>query len=530
MSVPAKRLGMIEAPDLAQAPLTVQIEGDGDLPTVCDEIERLLIQAHAPIFQRSGLLVRVVKEASHLAGIVRDASAPRIVPFDDIALAEFVTQYIEVWRRNRKTYDLVRVDCPRLIAQTILSRKQWSFRRLQAVVEHPIMLASGQVLWESCYHEASGILLELPYAEFQAPIEGASDREIFGALTELRELLQGFDFVSDVDVCVALAFLMTAFVRPLLPTCPAFAIDAHAPGSGKSTLVRIQSRMSTARDPAFLTYRDDPAELQKLLFAALLEGDQNIAIDNIDIPLAGADLAVILTSSVYRGRVLGQSMNASVPTKAVISFNGNNLQIIGDLTRRVLISRLDPTHERPAERTFATNPIQEIADRRSDFVLAALTIMSSYIESRERVDVRPFGSFEEWSRLVREPLVWLGLPDPVDSLRVLEASDPERTQLASMLQAVRDAYGVGQFKVATLLLASKAKQQSRLDGGAVLSDEQAGALLEALQSVCERNGELNAKALGRWLLRVQGRIEGGLRFVSVRRTSVAAIWQVQQVE
>lgn len=507
------------------------IEGNGDLAKVCDEVEHQLVKAEVSIYQRGGMLVRVIDEASRLEGLKRDAAAPRIVPFDDQALVDVITRNLAIWRRNRKTGDLARVDCPRVIAQTILSRKEWAFRRLEAVVEHPVMLPDGTVLWESGYHAPTGLLLQLPFAEFQAPLDEPSDAELQGSLEQLRGLLDGFDFVDDVDLSVALAFLLTAFVRPVLPTCPAFAIDAHAPGSGKSTLVRTQAKLATGRSPAFLTYRDDPAELQKLLFAALLEGDQHIAIDNVDLPLSGADLAVLLTSDVYKGRVLGRSESATVPTKAVISFNGNNLQVLGDLTRRVLVARLDPSCERPAEREFTFNPVTEVEKERSDYVLAALTVMAGYISSGERVSLRPFGSFEEWSRLVREPLVWLGLPDPVSSIRVLEAADPERMQLRSMLSAVHEAFGHGEFKSSTLIQAAKAKHhQAALEAGPALTEDQAGALGEALHAVCERNGELNAKALGRWLLRVKGRIDGGLRFVHGRQTSGGAMWGVQRAE
>lgn len=497
---------------------------------VCDEVEWRLKACGAPIYQRGGRLVRVVDEASRIVGLKRDPAAPRIVLIDDLNLIDIASRHVEFWRRNRKTGRLVRSDCPRAVAQTILARREWDFPVLEAVVEHPIMLADGRVLWESQYEPTTGILLQLQPDTFQSPLSHASEYEVQSALDLLRSLLAGFEFVDDVDESVALALLLTSFVRPILPTCPAFAATAHAPGSGKSYLIRIASRMSTGRDPAFMTFRDDPAELNKLIFAALLEGDQQIAIDNVDMPVSGADLAVILTSPMFRGRVLGQSSTASVPTKAVLTFNGNNLQIVGDLTRRVLVARLDPACERPAERDFTFDPVREVTEQRSEYVDAAITIMAAYIQSHERVSLRPFGSFEEWSRLVREPLVWLGLPDPVESIRELEAADPERTQLVAMLQAVHRAFGQAEFKAADLLAATKSKGQPSIEGAAGMPAEATAALQDALQAVCERNGEFNVKALGRWLLRFCGRIDGGMRFERVRTLYGAAVWRVDRVQ
>ena len=508
----------------------LQIEGDGDLARVCDEAMFLLIQAKAPVYQRGGMLVRIVTGGEVSAGrIDRDVGAPRIVPFDDLSLAELMTRHLVITRRNRKTQEMVRVDCPRLVAQTLLARKEWDFPPLDVAVEHPVMLQDGSTLEESGYHPATGLFLSLPPFAFQAAYKSPSRRDAEDGLQKMDELLGGFDFVGPQDKSVALAYLLTAFVRPILNTAPIFAFDAHAAGSGKSTLARIGSMLATGREPAFQVYPADPAELAKAVFSALLAGVREIAYDNVDVAVASPVLAVISTGSVFSARVLGLSMNASVPTKVVISMNGNNLQVIGDLTRRILISRLDPPCERPAEREFEFNPVDEVRSMRSDYVLSALNVMSAYRCSAQRVSVKPFGSFEDWSRLVREPLVWLGMPDPCDSIRVLEESDPERGQLRSMLKAVNDSLAKRPFKVAELLsYAKKAQHQAELGSSVVRFDaEQRLGLAEALHAVCERRGELSAGALGKWLLRMNGRIEGGMRFVRVRQTSIASIWQIE---
>ena len=45
---------------------------------------------------------------------------------------------------------------------------------------------------------------------------------------------------------------------------------------------------------------------------------------------------------------------------------------------------------------------------------------------------RPLGSFETWSRWVRDPLLALGCTDPVDRLARSKANDPERARVAAI--------------------------------------------------------------------------------------------------
>src|SRR5262249_19458960 len=45
----------------------------------------------------------------------------------------------------------------------------------------------------------------------------------------------------------------------------------------------------------------------------------------------------------------------------------------------------------------------------------------------------PFGSYAEWSTMVRSPLVWLGEPDPVASVDATQAEDPELADLRELV-------------------------------------------------------------------------------------------------
>lgn len=504
----------------------------GDLPKVCDDVLEAAVRVGVELYQHAGRLVKVVRPESArrpCKHFKTESRAPFIVAHDEASLVDALTRDIEFYRPNRKG-QLVRCDCPPVVARTILARKDWpSVPHLKAVVEHPLVLPDGELLIEAGYYAGVEILLSAGPHEFIAVDASISRTECFAALAEIEVLLEGFAFEAEIDFSVTLAFLMTFFARALLPTAPIFAWSAHAPGSGKSTLARLGSVVATGREPAMLVDPGDDAELGKALFAALLEGAEHIPVDNLVGSLDGPLWAVLTTSPVYRARVLGQSATVAVPTSAVISVNGNNLQVIGDLTRRVLIAALDPQCERPAERQFEFDPIHLATEQRGKFVHALVTIMCGYLRSGERVSVRPFGSFELWSRMVREPLVWLNLPDPVDSIRFLEDADPEREALRVMLDVVASIFSEREFKAADLVsLTKRSSRQAEFgdSAGPAVSDGDQHRLAEALRAVCERNGELSVKALGRWLARMAGRIEGGRRFEKVRQHKDFAGWRV----
>jgi putative DNA primase/helicase len=82
-------------------------------------------------------------------------------------------------------------------------------------------------------------------------------------------------------------------------------------------------------------------ELEKRLGAALLAGDTAIALDNCEHPLESSFLCQALTQQKLSIRMLGVSKNVETPVNAAIFATGNNLSIVGDLTRRALICALD---------------------------------------------------------------------------------------------------------------------------------------------------------------------------------------------
>jgi hypothetical protein len=144
--------------------------------------------------------------------------------------------------------------------------------------------------------------------------------------------------------------------------------------------------------------------------------------------------------------MLGQSRNVETPVNAAIYATGNNLQIAGDLSRRTLLCSLDAGCEHPELRTFETDVIETARDQRGRLVAAALTILCAWYlarEAGERLCLPPFGSFDMWSRRIREPLVWLDAGDPCDTVIKVRANDPFRESLAAVLAQWRQHLGIG---------------------------------------------------------------------------------------
>lgn len=259
-------------------------------------------------------------------------------------------------------------------------------------------------------------------------------------------------------------------------------------------LTDIVAILATGREAATLTWGPNPDENTKAFTAALLAGDAVVVLDNVEIPLKGELLCSATTQSSLRLRPLGRSELVSVPSVASVLATGNALTPAGDMTRRVLVAELDPKCERPELRKFENNPKADALAARAELVNAGLTIITAAM----RADFRrpaPLGSFEDWSRRVRDALLWLGMPDPLAVMERTFDADPEREAAISLLAAWREAFG----KTPTT-----AADAARAAG-------QGGALADALDIVAARSGAVSAKALGRWLRRHEGRVLDGLR-------------------
>ncbi len=251
-------------------------------------------------------------------------------------------------------------------------------------------------------------------------------------------------------------------------------------------------------------------ELEKRLGAALLAGDASVSIDNCARPLESSFLCMMLTQQQVKVRILGQSIQPELPCNAFVTATGNKLTLVGDLTRRSLRCSLDPKMERPELRRFDFDPVEMVRERRADLVAAALTLLRAYWVSGERVDVSPFGSFETWSRRVREALVWLGCADPCATVENVRADDPERAALAAVLAQMEKHLDLGvRYSASDIIQAATSMTPVR--GGKSLVVRMRGEFKSSLFNVAGDGQNINSRRLGIWLAKNENKPVDGLQ-------------------
>lgn len=491
----------------------------GRMAQVVDHAERALVDSEANVYVRGGELVRVVESMALPIGrkntIKRAHGAPMIAAHTVVSLADCLNRVALFLRFDQRDRHWKSADCPKEVAETLLSRVgMWQFRPLTAVISAPTLRPDGTILSEAGYDQATGFLL-IEGMDLPAIPEEPTLRDAEEALATLDGLLEEFPFEGGTDRSATLAMLLTAIVRPSLPTAPLFAITAPTPGTGKSYLADLAAVLATGRRAAVVGGSCDEDELDKRLGASLMAGDTILNLDNLDRPLKSERLCQVLTQEVVKFRILGRSTNIDTPTKALMIATGNALRVHGDLTRRALLIRLDAGQERPETRKFKRDPVQVAIIDRPKYVAAALSILRAFIVSGESVGSPSLGSFTEWSNWVRSALVWLCRPDPVGAMEKARGTDPERERTSEILAALLPE-GTWTVKELSRRLAPDVSINLNLR--------------DALASFLKHN-QFDRHGFGNWCAKHQNRPVSGMRLVEAGVDAKAKVrrWRVESV-
>jgi hypothetical protein len=473
-------------------------------------------------------LLRRDPVAFDFGGQLALADDGRVHPLCEYALAHHLGGVTQFWKSDK---DGVPVDCDPpagLLKQIIAQGERRKLKPLDGVITGPTIRLDGSVLAAPGYDPETRLLFD-PLGEDVPEVPTSPTRDqARAALDMLLHPFQTFPFVDATAKGALLAAILTAAIRPVLPTAPAFAFDAPIQGSGKSLLAACIGALIEGRAPDVWPHtanaRDDE-ETRKRLFTALRTGAKALIWDNITGVFDSASMAAFITAPTWIDRILGKSEAPSLPNRALLILTGNNMSLAGDLPRRVIICRIDPETDQPFARQFDLDPLQHVLDNRLDILTAACTLIRARFTHLQQPAPGRLASFEAWDDLVRQTVVWADMAlrpfdfgDPMDLVREAQAADPEADALFALLDALRDQFGGAEFTAKEVQTQAKASiTQSPLE--------------MALLDLAGDRALASVKSLGRVLKFREGRIVHGLRLTGRQdKNAGARFYRVQCAE
>jgi hypothetical protein len=502
---------------------TIQVK-EGEHPEAVDEAEKILLKncRELGIFQRAGELVEVITLPKSLAssGLSRPRGTVMLRPLPLPALSETFERLIIFGRWNAKQKKLITCNCPDRLTRAYLNRQgKWKLPVLTGIICAPLVRPDGSLLDAPGYDDATGLFFATE--ETWPPVPNEPRREdAREALETLRAPFEEFPWAAEEGItadhnrAVLVAAILTAIERRILGACPVFGFTAPTPRTGKSLLAESIAIIAIGKPAPVTAVSTEQEELRKAFTAALREGQSIINLDNIEGILRSPDLCKIITQAEFSDRLLGETKMLELPTNVMWTATGNNFAFGGDLAQRALLCRIETKKERPEDRSFKIpNLPTYLTEHRQKLVVAALTILRAFsVEERPKQDVKPWGGFDDWSRLIREALVWAGEADPCATRTAAIGDEPDTENTAEALRQLAAA-----FPGKTFILEEAIKR----------ANESNGNLRAALEHVVPE--ELDTKRLSYWARKWNKRTVGGLQLVNSGRGTNARNWKIEIV-
>jgi hypothetical protein len=415
---------------------TRQIVVDVDQHRVVDEAVAFL-ETLDNVYQRGGHLVRITRDKPKRLKIRRpDGSATiEAIPLSSMRELLSYARWISISGADSRI-----VFPPEWVAKMVLERGAWSIlRRLDGIVETPVLRRDGTVLETEGWDEETELVF-LPNQEFAPLPAKVTQDDAVHAAASLVDLVNDFPFASPAHASAWLAGLLTLLARHAIEGCvPAMLIDANVAGSGKGLLADIAGLIGLGGTIPKTPYPDRDEELRKVITSLVVAGDRAVLFDNVaESALGGPAIDAAITADVWKDRILGGNQMTNLPMRLAFWFTANNVSLRGDIVRRLLYVRLVSPYERPEERSDFQRPnlLAYVHDHRGELTAAALTILKGYCDAgRPDQGLAAWGSFEEWSALVRSAIVWCGLPDPAETRMRLSSEHDWSNGMATLLKA-----------------------------------------------------------------------------------------------
>jgi len=248
-----------------------------------------------------------------------------------------------------------------------------------------------------------------------------------------------------------------------------------------------------------------------------------VFFDNVKGTLGGGALELALTGKRWSSRILQKSEDWSGYLMLTWVATSNQGSLTPDMRRRTVLCRLESDLESPEQRSDFEHPhIQEhVREHRQEYLRAVLTILRGYeVAGRPDQGLVSWGSFEAWSELVRNAIVWAGGADPYRTRERLLKSDRKTLMLRAVIKAWPEGLKLSSSEIGEAIDEGCAKGQF---------DHDTSDLAESLEELL---GTTNAQKIGSRLTYMKGKvIEGtGKKLVRERDYDRGRYWTVVEVD
>jgi hypothetical protein len=434
-------------------------EGDSDRVTiicnrdrleVINDLTRALLDRWnaRELFNHGGVISRlkgqVMKPVDR--GAQRDLIQETAVTVDEIDGAQGIT------------YNFTWPDANSISA--VMSRAD-RFAPLERISHAPFVRPDGSICTTPGYDEPTRTILvpDAALEGLEVPERPTEDEVASAVKLIMTEWLGDFPFDADADRANVLALVVTPAIRGLVPKVPMAVVDGLQMGVGKNLLADMLMTVYTGDAARPMNWVDEHEELRKQITSAFRTGQEFFIFDEAHT-IRGAALAQALTAETWQDRILGVSNMAEFPNRVTWVALGNNVQVQGDITRRVYRIALRPTYSNPQDRPASSfyHPGVSGLDlgswtrkHRRDLMTAILTVVRAWFAAGQPAPRKgvSFGSFEAWERIVGGIVETAGLPGFLANLKVWRSESDFDTQYwIGHLGWLWDQFGNRPFKTA----------------------------------------------------------------------------------
>lgn len=366
----------------------------------------------------------------------------------------------------------------------------------------PFVRPDGSICATPGVDPATGVLLVMP-AELAGcvPAANLTQADAIASVEWITtELLGDFPLARAGDRANAYAALLTPGLRPMVELAPFFAVDSSTMGAGKGELVDMVATAWTGRPAVSIKYPDAPnsEEGRKLITAVIATSPVVVKLDEANL-VGGPAMQKLATDARWSDRILGGSTMGDYPNRTNWFPTGNNITLVGDMARRVVRLRMEPTVARPwrlNSSEFRHPRLREwVAANRADVLRHLLTPVAAWhAAGRPAAPHRvTLGSFSKWSETLSDVLAFAGVDGFLSTFdEDTQETSPDTEELGAFLAAVASAMGSQDFTAHDLALHADAIRT-------------ADALPGWVEATVARHGGGMAQAIGQYLYKHRGR-------------------------